>query len=125
IIERCYNACISIIDAVSICHNGDDDTGEILKKLGKKDKIPVNVFHTPWYKDFGKQRTESFDVAVKFVQEELKWTLDKSYCLLLDADMILEISDNFNKQILKDTGYYINQYNSEMTWKNMRLIRMD
>lgn len=124
IIKRCIESTLRIIDAICITDTGStDDTVEIIKKVGEEAKIPTKVPVDP-FKSFGHNRTVSRQNAVEFVKE-LGWDLKKTFILHLDADMVLEISQEFNKSDLIHPGYNIIQYNPSMSYANHRLDRCD
>jgi len=122
IIRRNIDSAIGIIDAISVSCNGDDETAEIV--TGYKEKVPTNVSFHPW-KNFAHNRTQSFREAVRYCRDELGWDLETSYCLFLDADMILDVKDGFDKQTLKEHGYSVIQYDNSLRYANLRLARMD
>lgn len=118
IIERCLNSARPVIDYVSICDTGStDDTPNIIKEWCERNKIPGTV-HNETFKNFGHNRTLSVELAKKSYPEA-------DYLLLLDADMILEISNkkSFNKNSLTQDQYHIMQYNKFIKYWNTRLIK--
>lgn len=121
IIKRCIDSCLGIIDAISICDTGStDETVKLIDEYGLK--IPTRIEKHEW-KNFGHNRTLSYDTAKKFVKE-LKWNLKESYALLLDADMCLCKDDSFDKNKLTEVGYLLIQ-KSSIEYYNIRLIRFD
>lgn len=123
IIERCLNNAKDIVDFISICDTGsDDDTVQIIEKFIKESGIPGKVHRHQW-KNFGYNRTLSAEAAQKSLKEA-GFPLDKTYLLLIDADMVLRIDPSFKKNSLHDDAYLIAQnHGQDYSWFNMRLIR--
>ncbi len=129
IIQRCIEHCLLICDGICITDTGSTDKTlekieemkEILKtKLGDK-MVPIKVYNDEW-KDFGHNRSNSFNNTVKFC-EELGWDKESTYGLLLDADMKLQVK-HFNKDILKSNGYKIIQQNNSLEYYNTRFLKL-
>jgi tetratricopeptide (TPR) repeat protein len=113
IIERLLDSVLSIIDSVCICDTGSsDNTIEIIENFMKKNTLPGIVFSEP-FQNFGYNRTIALEKASEY----------GDYLLLLDADMKLIISKEFNKEKLKDEAYEIVQQNNEMRYYNTRIIK--
>src|SRR5258708_3238809 len=101
----------SIIDMVSIVDTGStDNTEEVILNWGKENNIPTTVHHEP-FKSFSHNRTHSFNAAKQAFP-----TAD--YLLLSDADFVWEVDKNlkFDKTLLIDHKYLIEQYNNNMTY---------
>jgi glycosyltransferase involved in cell wall biosynthesis len=121
IIERCLDSVKDIVDCISICDTGStDNTIEIIEQFMQNNNIPGHVHRHAW-KNFGHNRTLSSEAAIKTI-EEFGFPLERTYLLLLDADMILEVGDGFNKNELKDDSYLIVQKNFDLSCYNTRLI---
>jgi glycosyltransferase involved in cell wall biosynthesis len=115
IIKRMFDSVVSIIDSYCICDTGStDDTIEIIRTYFKDKNLPGEVFELP-FKDFGYNRTKSLERAEKWGQ----------YALLLDADMLLEISPKFNKSEIVLDLYHVKQKNSTLDYFNTRVVRTD
>ncbi|NMD70461.1 glycosyltransferase [Bacillus sp. DNRA2] len=116
IIERCLNSAKGVIDCISICDTGSTDgTPEIIKNWCKDKKIPGTVHFEP-FKNFGYNRSKAVTLA--------KEAYPKSdYLLLLDADMVLEVSPEFNKNSLKQDQYLTMQYNRKIKYWLTRLLK--
>lgn len=116
-VYRCLNGVKSIIDYVSICDTGStDDTVELIERWGKENNIPVKM-HYAEFENFGLNRTLSFKMAKKaFPQAD--------YCLLVDADMILKIEKDFDKNSLNKDQYHVKQKSSIIEYWNTRVVRM-
>lgn len=126
IIKRCFDTVRPIVDALAICDTGStDDTVDIVDKYIKDHNIPGKIFHHSW-ENFGHNRSLSFD-ACKELAQQLGYDLNKTFALLSDADMCLEIDDKFNKnKIDPDFGSYsITQYTNTIEYGNTRLLRLD
>ena len=122
IIERCLKAVEGVVDAFCVHDTGSsDNTCDIVKNflVGR-----TGCLTTSEWKDFGHNRTLSFQNARDYVRDTLKWDLDKTYGLLLDADMVFHTGD-LRKHALTEKGYSIFQRNGTLEYPNCRLIRMD
>lgn len=114
-VYRCLDGVKPIIDFVSICDTGStDNTVELIKKWGEENNIPT-IVHIEPFKNFeynrtlsAKQARESFDEA--------------DYLLLLDADMVLVIEDDFDKESLTADEYKIKQKDSNLEYYNTRMV---
>lgn len=122
IIERCLERVLGIVDCVSICDTGSsDNTVELIEGFLKTHQLPGKVHHHVW-RDFGHNRTLSAEAAQDTLKE-LGFSLEDTYLLLLDADMILEVSDSFSKDQLTGDEYLVLQKNPCISYYNVRLIR--
>ena len=116
-VYRCLDAVKGIIDCVSICDTGsEDNTIELIKSWGKENNIPT-VIHEHIFKNFGHNRTLSFTCAKESFPE-------CDYCILIDADMVLVIEDEFDKESLTENSYLFKQVNPDIKYWNTRLISM-
>ncbi|MRX74189.1 glycosyltransferase [Bacillus lacus] len=116
IIERCLNAAKKAIDYVSVCDTGSTDgTPDLIKAWCEENAIEGVVHHEP-FKNFGHNRTLSVQLAQQsFPQAD--------YLLLLDADMILEIHEQFDKSNLDQDQYLVMQFNQFIKYWNTRLLK--
>lgn len=122
IIERCLNSVKDIVDCISICDTGStDNTVEAIEQFLKETGIPGKVHQHEWV-NFGHNRTLSVLAAQK-VLPEMGFPLKDTFLLLLDADMMLEISPAFRKDTLKDDSYSVIQKSTSQAYGNTRLIR--
>ena len=71
---------------------------------------------TEWFLDFGHNRTNSLFRAKESFP-------NATYLLLLDADMILNISPNFNKILLIEDCHELIQERGKLRYKNIRIVK--
>jgi glycosyltransferase involved in cell wall biosynthesis len=122
ILRRCLEAVESIVDAYAICDTGSNDkTCEIADEFLKTHTGCLSK--TEW-KNFGHNRTLSFQFAQAYVRDVLKWDLQDTYGLLLDADMVF-LPGTLKTQALKEIGYSVSQRGGTLEYMNCRLVRMD
>jgi glycosyltransferase involved in cell wall biosynthesis len=122
IIERCLTKTQGFADCICICDTGStDNTVEIVENYLEKNKIPGKVYKHAW-KNFGHNRTLSVKAAQEMLPE-VGFSLESTYLLLLDADMLLIFPEKFDKQRLTAGGYLLKQVNGLISYDNMRLIR--
>jgi len=123
IIERCITSSLPIIDAYSICDTGStDNTIELVEEVAKKKNLKGFIYNDTW-KNFGYNRTNSFNFCLE-TAKKLNYDLKDTYALLLDADMCIKMKNTFNKNKLSDAGYMLIQKNSELTYYNVRLVQL-
>ncbi len=122
IIRRCLDSVKDIVDCISICDTGSsDETVKIIEDYLKEHNIKGKVHQHVW-KNFGHNRSLSADAAKKTLQE-LGFSLENTYLLLIDADMVLEVSKDFTKDSLVADGYLLQQVNIWMAYYNMRIVK--
>ncbi|AUN95329.1 tetratricopeptide repeat-containing glycosyltransferase [Pseudazoarcus pumilus] len=115
-VRRCLDALLSVIDCVSICDTGsDDDTPAAIEGWGRDRGVPVRVHHAP-FRDFGHNRSLSFELARAAYPEA-------DYMLLLDADMVLRIEPGWDKSSLSADQYLLRQRQGRLEYWNTRLVR--
>ena len=113
IITRLFDTVLPIIDTFCICDTGStDDTKDIITNYFKERKIEGKLFSHP-FKDFGYNRTVALTKAKNMA----------TYLLLLDADMKLVISPEFNKNTLEHDVYQIQQGGTMFKYSNTRLVK--
>jgi tetratricopeptide (TPR) repeat protein len=122
IIERCLGRALEFVDAISILDTGStDNTVELcntyLADKGKPFKVTVEPF-----KNFGYNRTVSFERAQAFCRE-IGWNADLTYALAVDADMVIKPQAAFKDYKMTAAGYCLIQQNSSLKYYNMRLMR--
>lgn len=122
IMERMLSSVKDVVDCISICDTGStDNTIEITEAFMQKNGIPGKVHQHPW-KNFGYNRTVSVELA-KMTLNDLGFSLNDTYLLLLDADMVLEVAKDFKKADLVHGAYMVSQRSSEYSYYNTRLIK--
>ena len=113
IIERMIDSVLSIIDCYCICDTGStDNTVEMIRAKMEKEGKPGEVYVEP-FKNFGYNRSHALDRAAAWGE----------YALLLDADMKLVITPEFDKSALKAYSYSIIQRNGILDYYNTRIIK--
>jgi hypothetical protein len=122
IIERCLTNALSICDAICVTDTGStDNTCQKVNEIFNSLTIPTKLFQDTW-KNFGHNRTNSFNNTVQLCQE-LGWDLNTTYGLLLDGDMVLKVL-NFNKNELTANGYRLIQKNNVIEYYNTRFVKL-
>ena len=117
-VYRCLNALKSIIDCVSICDTGStDNTIMLIEKWGIENEIPTTVHsgEEQIFKNFGHNRTLSYQKAIKSYP-------DADYLLLIDADMVVKVTDDWNPAELDADCYMFEQVNPSIKYWNTRMI---
>jgi glycosyltransferase involved in cell wall biosynthesis len=113
ILTRLFDAVVDIIDCYCICDTGStDNTPALIKEYFLAKGIPGKVVHEP-FKNFAHNRNVAL-WACKGMSD---------YVLLLDADMILKVSEKFDKKILSQDYYYIFQGNEIFYYQNVRIVK--
>ena len=121
ILQRCLEAVEGVVDAYAINDTGSTDkTVDIAHEFLKTRKGCVG--QTTW-KDFGHNRTLSFQIARDLCVAS-KMDLTDTYGLLLDADMVF-VPGTLREQTLGELGYTLIQSAGGLEYPNARLIRMD
>lgn len=115
--ERLLDSLKNIIDFASIVDTGSSDNTEgVIKSWFEKNNIPFQMHHET-FRNFGYNRTHSFLMA--------KQSFPKAtYILLSDADFVWEIDNEFDKNSLIKPCYYVQQYNTNTKYWNIRLLDM-
>lgn len=122
IIQRCLKSVESVVDAFCVHDTGSTDTTRDLVQSFLTNHI--GCLTTSDWKNFGHNRTLSFQSARDYVERELKWDLTTTYGLLLDADMVFN-PGTLRDQSLTEIGYTILQSGGNLEYPNCRVIRMD
>lgn len=113
ILIRMFDAVIDIIDCYCICDTGStDNTPDLITDYFLTKGIPGKIVHEP-FKNFSHNRNVAL-WACKGMSD---------YVLLLDADMILKISEKFDKKVLTQDYYHIFQGNEAFYYQNVRIVR--
>src|SRR5579863_6095151 len=117
-IDRLFTSMLPLPpDMISIVDTGSTDgTPDLIMEWGKKHNIPTAVHHEP-FKNFSHNRTHSIRAAKEAFP-------DADYFLLTDADFVWEINKGgkFDKTLLIDHKYLIEQYNKSLSYWNIRLL---
>ena len=119
IICRLLTSVLQIIDSYCICDTGSTDgTPNIIQEFFKEAGIPGRIIYEP-FRDFGYNRSFALKECVSMEKAD--------YILLLDADMVLQMHDNFSilqfKRSLSADAYYLFQGTPSFYYKNIRLIK--
>ncbi len=123
VLRRCLESALPFISAACICDTGSsDETRSIATEVLSAAGIPHAVPLHKWV-NFGVSRTQAFAAAQGFARE-LGWDLDRSYALFLDADMLLEIDQDFDAASLSADGYLLQQRDGTTHYSNVRLARL-
>lgn len=123
IIKRCIERALTIADAIFVADTGSTDgTVELLCELLPTLPVPAKMVGHPW-KNFGHNRTRSFQDAVEFC-DELEWEKELTYGLLLDADMCFVMTDKFKKSDLTQNSYSIIQKSGSLEYYNTRFVKL-
>ena len=97
ILQRCLDSANAFVDAVLVFDTGSSDNTLEIAHAYKATK--VEVWQKPWC-NFGVSRTQSLHTARAYAVR-LGWCLDKTYALVLDADMCLQGSPEKLRQLLE------------------------
>ena len=117
IMVRLLDSLVTIIDFISIVDTGStDDTKEVIMDWSAKHNIPATVHFEP-FKNFSYNRTHSLEKARSTYPQA-------DYLLLSDADFIWEVdaSAKFDKRLLVDHKYLVEQRNNALNYWNIRLV---
>jgi tetratricopeptide (TPR) repeat protein len=119
IIRRLLLSVIKLIDSYCICDTGSTDgTANIIQEFFNESCISGKIVYEE-FRDFGYNRS--------FALKECIGMPNADYILLLDADMILKINENFSitqfKNELSADAYYLFQGSDSFYYKNIRLIK--
>jgi tetratricopeptide (TPR) repeat protein len=114
IIIRLLASVLPIIDCFCICDTGStDNTIEIIESFFKLHDKPGKVVSEP-FKNFAHNRNFALNACIGM----------SDYVLLLDADMILQNIQNFDKNFLKTADtFYVLQGNDSFYYQNMRIVK--
>lgn len=113
VITRLFDSLYQYIDYWVIHDTGSTDgTPELIQKYFKEKDIPGELHHTPW-KNFGYNRS----LAIRSSQNKA------DYCLLFDADFILQVKDpNFKEKLGAADGYLL-KYEGGLDYRQNLLVR--
>lgn len=114
---RLLDSIKSVVDMISIVDTGStDNTEEVILNWGEKHKIPTTVHHEK-FQNFSYNRTHSVKAAKQAYP-------NADYFLLSDADFVwkVDVGHKFDKVLLVDHKYLIEQYNKSLSYWNVRLL---
>jgi len=113
IITRLLESVLPIIDCYCICDTGStDNTIELIQQFFSNRNINGKIVNEP-FKNFSHNRNFALQACVGM----------SDYVLLLDADMILKLS-NFDKRCLSNNDYfYVLQGSESFYYQNTRIIK--
>ena len=119
IIVRMLSSVLPLIDSYCICDTGStDDTKDIITTFFNNHNIPGKIVSEP-FRNFGYNRT--------FALQQCDGMPNSEYLLLMDADMVLKISETLQISQLKKTltadAYNIFQGTHSFMYQNIRLIK--
>ena len=127
IIGRCLESLAEYVDGVCVTDTGStDDTVELIRDFFKRREEtrgvkPFRIFGDVWT-NFGHNRSASFVNCVEFCTEH-RFDLDRTYALLLDADMQLRVKNPDFRRLLTETGHSLIQASDSLEYMNTRLLR--
>ena len=115
-ITRLLKSVLPLIDTYCICDTGStDNTEEVIKQFFDKHNITGKIMNEP-FKNFAYNRNFALQACLGM----------SDYILLLDADMILNINNNFNKNNLNELNadvFYLIQKLGSLEYKNVRIVK--
>ncbi len=126
IMLRCLDAVKPILDYICILDTGnpesigpdgdwdDGATQKLINDWGTKNNVPTKVHNEPFV-NFEVSRTRSAELAIESCP-------GADYLLLIDADMVIEIKDGFDKRKLTLDNYTMKQYSASVEYWNVRLV---
>lgn len=113
IIRRLFDSVIHLIDCYCICDTGStDDTKSIITSYFNEKNIPGKIVEEPFV-NFAHNRNFAFQSCKNM----------SDYVLLMDADMLLEISSTFKKTSLILDSYSLLQGSDDFYYHNKRIVR--
>ena len=120
VISRCLRHAARISDFVCACDTGSTDNTMLeLQQHG------VIVHVQPALTHFGESRTRCLRSCNETVMRKLGLKPNATFALLLDADHIINVSTDFDKQALRAEGYLLRQTDEHEAYHNIRLVRLD
>ena len=120
IITRLFDSVYKIIDSYCICDTGStDNTIEMIENYFRSKNIPGKVVKEP-FRDFGYNRT--------FALQQCENMENADYILLMDADMMLKVSNKFDLTMFKQKIsefdlHHIFQGSESFYYKNARIVK--
>jgi glycosyltransferase involved in cell wall biosynthesis len=121
VINRCLSSIEGVVDAYSIVDTGSTDS--TLDKCEEFLNTHIGQISKHDWNNFGHNRTQSFIATRDYVRDVLKWDLNSTYGLLMDADIIL-----LNKQLrdihLTKPGYSVYHINGNTRYTVTKIISL-
>jgi glycosyltransferase involved in cell wall biosynthesis len=121
VIQRCLNSVKDTVDAFSIIDTGSTDSTIELCETFLETHIGQLSKHE--WKNFGHNRTRSFESTRDYVRNILKWELSETYGLLIDADMVLS-NTSLRDIHLKSPGYSMYHINGNLQYTLPTLLSL-
>lgn len=122
VIENCLESVKGIIDCISISDMGSkDNTVQIIKEFMKRTGIPGKVYEHSW-KNYGHNKTLALQASQKTLRE-LGFSLQESYCLVLDPDMTVSVVSDFKKESLQGDAYQFLHKSSPFSHYDIALLQ--
>ena len=114
VIERCLSSVLPIVDFFVILDTGSTDrTVEIIQEFFSKTSVK-GVIQKGEFKNFSHARNMALNLAYNVSKTD--------YILFIDADMVLQIGEEFSLTPGKGS-YYITQGDGKLEYKNTRIVR--
>ena len=113
VIRRCLESVLPIIDYWVIVDTGSSDGTQKIVAECLHD-VPGELVERPWV-DFGHNRTEALEYARGHGR----------YVLVIDADEVLEISNDFNKERLTGDAYLVESRYGNLAYVRKQILRND
>jgi glycosyltransferase involved in cell wall biosynthesis len=121
VITRMLNSIRPIVDIICLVDTGStDNTIEVVKNWGEQNKIETHVFERP-FDNFENSRNYSIQVA----REVTAGRGNDFWGFWLDADEMIEILPNFNKNSINKDLYMFNTYINVMKYTRNECYKLD
>jgi glycosyltransferase involved in cell wall biosynthesis len=113
VIRRCLASVLPIIDSWVVVDTGSTDgTQQIVADCLKS--VPGELFERPWV-NFANNRTEAIEYARGHGR----------YALVVDADEMVEVADDFSKDQLTADAYLVVANHTNVTYLRKQILRLD
>ena len=121
VITRMLNSIRPIVDIICLVDTGStDNTIEVVKNWGEQNKIETHVFERP-FDNFENSRNYSIQMA----REVTQGRGNDFWGFWLDADEMIEILSNFNKNNINKDLYMFNTYINVMKYTRNECYKLD
>lgn len=121
VITRMLNSIRPIVDIICLVDTGSTDNSiEVVKNWGEQNKIETHVFERP-FDNFENSRNYSIQMA----REVTAGRGDDFWGFWLDADEMIEILPNFNKNNINKDLYMFNTYINVMKYTRNECYKLD